>query len=1057
MADKNKKKYNYTQEELYSIYEALQDYVSKIDSRNNNFLDSFDMYNKLKRNDDSETVLLTKGNTNKAKYVEQVELSKKYLRDVYIASKKYGINPYDLLSATMIERHNPKKVTNVDHFRSHNLIHLISNISNTKYYDTYNIFNINDDGNISIKEGRGFENLLRDLGIYNPDIKQTSNKIIDRLNKRIDKHTADFESKTDLPKNNVEAHAYFIKHNGKGLAGVNPKQQELENVKHDYVTMVTDASNSLRTNYPRIFEEWSNLNQTELDSVKNVSYNEISEYKKLNDDNKSKNGKSFLDIVSNFFGFANGGMIGLPRKASGGYTLENVDQLNDTNLDSDIMMIHNSPTGQILYDVDDVKEVLSGNINDYNYDEIIQHAKQYNKSLDKSDRVSGKNNRVRAYYDYLKSIENRRRNILSNMQDKIENDILIERGQSDNISNEGFGFYAKHGGMIGRKRFNTGGPITDYGSLTYGTKIRPIDLEYKEYSAKGEGIVGANTLKGAGTGIGAGASIGALIGSVVPGIGTLIGSLIGAGAGLVIGGNSGYIIGSHKRKNVEQERAKQLAETRENQRQQTLGNMATRLENDVAQIRNNNMINFSEGQNFYAKLGGFIPRRKLSNGGNIHPNSNNTLVAYGNTHDQVDSKTGLTGVTYGDVEVEGGGCIGNIKLAGEVIQKTPIGDRVFSDRIIIPGTRATYADIAKVISDQKGYLEQTKRSLDNVIESDIKGLENSKENKLKTGTNVRNTEKDMIRRNRTVGKIYHKENQLSKLFDNQEKQATMMGLRGDIQIPYIRVANGGCIGKRPKYFNAGWIGLGTNVASSLLNFGAGMMSANAQKRAIEWEENLPLPQMSRLDYVPNVVNYNITNELSELDASTRQAIQHIENNTSDSKVARNAIAALLIDSQRAKNDLYRTKKDVERAAVNENIAKRTEVRNKNKEIDYINAAQRYAKMTSLNRAKAETTTQKFKVASDLFNDIADIAYDYTSTELGKNLWDEATQKALLGRTRVNKTPNVRTRANSKIKSSKENLRALKESIVIDELKKAGRYRGNISESVMNEYIRRMGL
>lgn len=713
-----------------------------------------------------------------------------------------------------------------------------------------------------------------------------------------------------------------------------------------------------------------------------------------------------MDNISSFLGF--------PRKATGGF----VKGLNDVNLSENI-------TGK-NYTLDDVKNALANDTllavngffkqeNQFNSREeysdylesdeaarvsnlssdwktLIEESKAYNKSLDKNDRVIGRRKRLNNYLEYLENLQKERLGIFNQMQTKIEDDVTLAR-QTPNELSEGLGFYSKYGGYIRRKRFDTGGLYTDASSVQYGKTIKPINLDYKDYSARGEGIVGNSALTGAGTGVGIGASIGGIVGTIVPGIGNLIGALIGAGIGGAVGTGTGAGIGVSKRKKEEQRRAIELAQIKEANRQQTIGNMATKLENDVAQIRNKSDNMFTEGTSFYAKYGGFFNRKKLANGGDINNNSSTTKVVYGNTHDQIDPKTGMTGVTYGDVEVEGGGKIGNRELAGEVIEQTPMGDRVFSDRLLIPGTRASYADIARHISNQKGLAEQEGKRLNNLVKYDFKLIDKSKTNKLKTGTHIRNTEKDMLRRNIQIGKIAHKTEQLDRLFDTQEKQATLMGLRDD-NGNNNQVANGGYIFYRPKYRNAGLIGTGVNAATSLLNFGAQMMSARAQERAIDWERKLPIPKQSKMDYIPIDVTYNANRELQDITNSMKNIEHYIINNTSSNPIARNALVNLMLKGMTAKNKVYETKYTAEKAARDTNITNRTNVNNQNRTIDYTNIINEYNKMTNLNRATSQINTQRWQAAMNLFNDVSDITHDYLYGKFGEKLFDDAVLKEL---------------------------------------------------------------
>ena len=364
--------------------------------------------------------------------------------------------------------------------------------------------------------------------------------------------------------------------------------------------------------------------------------------------------------------------------------------------------------------------------------------------------------------------------IYANMQNKINNEALTSRGIT-----------AKFGGLVGtpRRKFYWGGTsINDPGSVQWGTRVRASDIEESKYSADGEGIVGGSALSGAGTGLGIGAAVG---GTAALATGAAAGSWlgpIGAGIGALIGGIIGLFTGHKKKRQEERRRQELLAEQAEMERQQTLGNMQDKVENDVATIRQSNLGNYSEGTGFYAKLGGMIGRRKLNTGGQVVPNSSNSVVAYGQTHEQYNPATGETGIIYGDSEIEGGGAKNGRMYAGEVVRETPEGGQVFSDTIKVPGTNRTFADYAKKLTDMKGRKEaQVIQLADGVILS-LSALDKSKTNKLQTGTNVRNIEKLVYRMNKARGESEAIDAKTEDLFEAQELYATALGLRNDAPV-----------------------------------------------------------------------------------------------------------------------------------------------------------------------------------------------------------------------------------------------------------------------------------
>jgi hypothetical protein len=600
--------------------------------------------------------------------------------------------------------------------------------------------------------------------------------------------------------------------------------------------------------------------------------------------------------------------------------------------------------------------------------------------------------------------------IYANMQNKINNEILTSRGIT-----------AKFGGLVGtpRRKFYWGGTsINDPGSVQWGTRVQASNIEESKYSADGEGIVGGSALSGAGTGLGIGAAVG---GTAALATGAAAGSWlgpIGAGIGALIGGIVGLFTGRKKKRKEERRRQKLLAEQAEMERQQTLGNMQDKVENDVATIRQSNLGNYSEGTGFYAKLGGMIGRRKLNTGGQVVPNSFNSVVAYGQTHEQYNPATGETGIIYGDSEIEGGGAKNGRMYAGEVVRETPEGGQVFSDTIKVPGTNRTFADYAKKLTDMKGKKEaQVIQLADGVILS-LSALDKSKTNKLQTGTNVRNIEKLVYRMNKARGESEAIDAKTEDLFEAQELYATALGLRNDA--PIMRC--GGMVRKKrpfggyaspysltgvsaPKLttlppiqttasagggsafkFGFNEFGLGMNLASSLFGIVGNALNTRANRKAIEFESTLHVPKGNKVDAVQYSTDYDISEELQELGTQERRAARYITDNTSNVQTARNSVANLAINAQLARNKLYGAKKDYQRQRYDLNRQERVNARNANSQIMYQDAINEYNKAVGLNQQLMAVRTQGLQGMLQGVEGLAGAVNNYASARLYEKLW-----------------------------------------------------------------------
>ena len=576
--------------------------------------------------------------------------------------------------------------------------------------------------------------------------------------------------------------------------------------------------------------------------------------------------------------------------------------------------------------------------------------------------------------DYVDKLITNDKLIYANMQNKINNEILTSRDIT-----------AKFGGLVGtpRKKFYWGGTsINDPGSVQWGTRVRPSDIDKSKYSADGEGIVGGSALSGAGTGLGIGAAVG---GTAALATGASIGSWlgpIGAGIGALIGGIIGLFTGRKKKRQAERRRQELLAEQAEMERQQTLGNMQDKVENDVATIRQSNLGNYSEGTGFYAKLGGMIGRRKLNTGGQVVPNSFNSVVAYGQTHEQYNPATGETGIIYGDSEIEGGGAKNGRMYAGEVVRETPKGGQVFSDTIKVPGTNRTFADYAKKLTDMKGKKEAQVIQLADGVTLSLSVLDKSKTNKLQTGTNVRNIEKLVYRMNKARGESEAIDAKTEDLFEAQELYATALGLRDDA--PVMRC--GGMIRKKRSYGGFNEFGLGMNLASSLFGIIGNALNTRANRKAIEFESTLHVPKGNKVDAVQYSTDYDISEELQELGTQERRAARYITDNTSNVQTARNSIANLAINAQLARNKLYGAKKDYQRQRYDLNRQERVNARNANNQIMYQDAINEYNKAVGLNQQLMAVRTQGLQGMLQGVEGLVGAVNNYASARLYEKLW-----------------------------------------------------------------------
>lgn len=451
------------------------------------------------------------------------------------------------------------------------------------------------------------------------------------------------------------------------------------------------------------------------------------------------------------------------------------------------------------------------------------------------------------------------------------------------------------------------------GGIVYGSEITSKNVNGKEVDTAGN-IIGS---------VGSGAASGAAIGSVIPGIGTAIGAIVGG-----IGGAISGIFSDRKKR-------KQMASAKEAERQQIISAMYDRNENDEYNLMQTSNTQFSD--NIYMKCGGRIKRAS----GGLIPNSSNSQVAYGATHEQFNNNTGTTGIPIGNYEVEGGGDVNGVLKPGEVIIDDAIGANVFSDTLKYNNSKSTYADLAKKLTDKKGNLEKVSLHINNVINESLDEVSKNKYNKLKRGTSIRNTEKLVTAMNINDGKISEIDNTINKLYNHQEITATMKGLRNDSTIARY--------GGRYKKDLGG--------SMTLFNLAGNLFNNISTRSAINFEENLPVPQQNRINTPVYNYNYNINSQLQEIDSQVNATKKYITSNSNNPQVARAAIGQLTANAARSKNAIYSEQNKVQDEMYNRNINARYQNELTTNQIDYQNTINKYNKSVDINSKRNAANQQ----------------------------------------------------------------------------------------------------
>lgn len=655
---------------------------------------------------------------------------------------------------------------------------------------------------------------------------------------------------------------------------------------------------------------------------------------------------------------------------------------------------------------------------DYAYLEEYDHQKLVDKTSSTRNRGGGAKYIDVELGDFaievLNNFMTQQQQTLVNMQNRIDDDIVKvakTKEQSQPI--------VRYGGVLIRPRFDYGGYYSDYNApripytndYSMNNPITAEDIPDSKAMYGVEPIRQATVLKGAGTGASIGGSVGALAGGIGAGAGAAALTAAGATAwipvigplvALVAAGIGAGIGAGVSKKKADQAAAQQLAQNKQQiaynaelNRQASVGNAINRIDKDVYKIQNTEN-NFNMNQGFYSKYGGMIkPRIRYANGGTILPNSNNTVVAFGRTHEQMNPITGETGITYGNAEIEGGGYVNGRELPGEVVRATPYGDEVFSDSIPIDNQGHTVADYAKMISDRKGVIEKIMNETRLNMERDIKNLNTSKAAKAKTGTLIRNIEKQAALFNKYTAESAKLDSDLEKLFVYQEQAASAMGLREGQPMRY-----GGSI--KRTYDVGGWLSpvlsFGTNVLTSGLQYLTANADAKYKQEILNGLAKRTLPKRAKEDPILLDPEYDITPEMNATEREASRIEKYIKDNVVNPKQARNLISKVRLDKLEQQNKLRGVKKSEEKKLVNANIANIITARNKNRINQYQDLVDQLNYDTNIAIQQMGIRSQKTQATQQLLRDLGQSATQAAQMYMASKSWAPGVTKDMNGLT-----------------------------------------------------------
>jgi len=430
-----------------------------------------------------------------------------------------------------------------------------------------------------------------------------------------------------------------------------------------------------------------------------------------------------------------------------------------------------------------------------------------------------------------------------------------------------------------------------------------------------------------------GAGVGAQIGSIVPGLGTAI----GGGVGAIIGGISAL---RRNKKTLEEFSKLKLKE----------GESKSRMLNQAEDAK---ILNYDQGeeyQSFYAK-GGKLPFQLLDKG---------VVKVKGKKHEQ-------GGVKIGKVEVE----------KGEVIH----GDKVFSDRLKVPGTKRTYADEAQRITQSPMY-----KTLGRNIRGLAKGDSNLRTGVYHSGTIVRNLQKVV----NPLESLFNLQQQHNMASRGYTKKLALGGTLGDPENPFVTGINiakkyvkrrydmldkarntgknqemderalltedqSANVGQSPvPRVTSGYVAPNTfgykpalagatagivpkqkpttssftgkeilNKAGELVPFADNIVNAILTQKSPQ----VPVPT---LEVAPTLkTKFNINPQLSEIARSNNAAVKTLTNNVADGASLRGSLLAQNINNITAKNQLLGQKENVETDLKNKQAVVNADTANRN--------------------------------------------------------------------------------------------------------------------------------
>ncbi len=224
----------YQDRELKDIHNSYLKAIKYVRSQN--------IRNRDMPKDESDEFYFDKGNHKSAKYINGKYITKNAIESIKANANKYGLDPYMLASAVLIENNKGVKTSSPN-----NVHHLFDKRLEKQRLHPNIYYKKNTEGKYTTEIDTAL--MARDLGYMRADKTYSLPKVKDALGRKTERI---IEAAGQVPDDGIEAMAMFIKENVYGA--VNPKQTILPGVKATYTNMIDDGMTGLRTSYPDLFK-----------------------------------------------------------------------------------------------------------------------------------------------------------------------------------------------------------------------------------------------------------------------------------------------------------------------------------------------------------------------------------------------------------------------------------------------------------------------------------------------------------------------------------------------------------------------------------------------------------------------------------------------------------------------------------------------------------------------------------------------------------------------------------------------------------------------------------